>query len=147
LTCIFQTVRYVGEVKPHRGTWVGIELDEPKGRNNGAANGHQYFTTKMNFGVFTRPANIKVLLQAVQSPHVIVFLQILSDAQYLHLKALLGAKEMADRHVREVRAIASKAQSAAEALAALDSRSIKVPPLPRIDSKEVDPKLYLNDLK
>uniref|UniRef100_A0A1A9WDV0 CAP-Gly domain-containing protein n=1 Tax=Glossina brevipalpis TaxID=37001 RepID=A0A1A9WDV0_9MUSC len=34
------TVRYVGEVSGYKGTWLGIEWDDPRrGKHNGTVNG------------------------------------------------------------------------------------------------------------
>lgn len=37
------SVAYVGYPTFASGKWVGIILDEPKGRNNGTLRGHAYF--------------------------------------------------------------------------------------------------------
>lgn len=37
------TVRFVGEAKFAKDTWVGIELDEEKGKHNGSVQGENYF--------------------------------------------------------------------------------------------------------
>ncbi|TCD67400.1 hypothetical protein EIP91_012435 [Steccherinum ochraceum] len=56
------TVRFVGPTKfgSGDGTWVGIEYDEPIGKNDGSVQGERYFTCKPNFGVFVRPDRVKV---------------------------------------------------------------------------------------
>jgi hypothetical protein len=48
-------VRFTGLTKFAPGTWVGVELDLPEGRNNGSLNGMQYFDCKFNHGLFVRP--------------------------------------------------------------------------------------------
>ena len=40
--------------------WVGIELDEPTGRNDGSVNGVRHFTCEKNKGVFARPEKVGV---------------------------------------------------------------------------------------
>ena len=40
--------------------WVGIELDEPTGRNDGSVNGERYFTCEKNKGVFVGPEKVGV---------------------------------------------------------------------------------------
>lgn len=55
------TVRYHGSVYFARGVWVGVELDEPEGKNCGNVNGVEYFRCKENYGLFVRPQRIKRL--------------------------------------------------------------------------------------
>ncbi|KAF8634619.1 hypothetical protein AX15_000824 [Amanita polypyramis BW_CC] len=54
------TVRYVGETKFAKGAWVGVEYDEPMGKNNGSVQGEKYFTCRPNYGVFVRQDKIRV---------------------------------------------------------------------------------------
>ncbi|CAL1714440.1 unnamed protein product [Somion occarium] len=56
------TVRFVGPTKfgNGEGIWVGIEYDEPMGKNDGSVQGVRYFECKPNFGVFIRPDRLKV---------------------------------------------------------------------------------------
>ncbi|PSR82188.1 hypothetical protein PHLCEN_2v6111 [Hermanssonia centrifuga] len=56
------TVRFVGPTQfgNGEGTWVGIEYDEPMGKNDGSVQGVQYFSCKPNFGVFVRPDRVQI---------------------------------------------------------------------------------------
>nr|KAJ3419079.1 hypothetical protein HK105_007430 [Polyrhizophydium stewartii] len=45
-------LRFLGETEFREGVWAGIELDEPKGKNNGTVQGVQYFATEPKRGVF-----------------------------------------------------------------------------------------------
>ncbi|XP_013420578.1 CAP-Gly domain-containing linker protein 3-like isoform X2 [Lingula anatina] len=53
------TVRYVGETKFAPGTWYGIELDRPAGKNDGSVNGDRYFTCKPKHGVFAPSSRVQ----------------------------------------------------------------------------------------
>lgn len=54
-------VKYVGRVPDlNEGYFVGIQLDEPYGKNNGSFNGVAYFTCPNKYGVFARPSEINV---------------------------------------------------------------------------------------
>ncbi|TFK24263.1 dynactin [Coprinopsis marcescibilis] len=53
-------VRFVGPTSFQAvGTWYGIELDEPNGKNDGSVQGVQYFPCRPGHGVFVRLALIK----------------------------------------------------------------------------------------
>lgn len=52
-------VRYSGATSFSKGKWVGIELYEPKGKNDGSVYGVSYFTCKMGYGIFIRASQIK----------------------------------------------------------------------------------------
>lgn len=54
------TVRYVGPLGTKPGVFVGIELDEPLGRNNGSFEGKKLFECEENHGVFIRPKEVEV---------------------------------------------------------------------------------------
>lgn len=41
------------------GIWVGIELDEPKGKNDGSVKGVEYFKCAFPRGIFARPSQVK----------------------------------------------------------------------------------------
>ncbi|EYC43020.1 hypothetical protein Y032_0506g2675 [Ancylostoma ceylanicum] len=52
-------VAFCGEVQFAEGEWVGVILDEPRGKNNGTVQGVQYFTCEPNYGLFIRPTQLK----------------------------------------------------------------------------------------
>lgn len=70
-------VRFVGQTKFGKGIWIGIEYDEPFGKNDGSqvsyfsgcsgadvqtnsVQGERYFDCQQNYGVFVRPEKVTV---------------------------------------------------------------------------------------
>ena len=55
------------------GKWIGVILDEPKGKNNGTVQGKRYFSCPDNCGIFVRQsqvrghARLKFLVHRVES--------------------------------------------------------------------------------
>ncbi|XP_031336617.1 kinesin-like protein KIF13B isoform X5 [Photinus pyralis] len=47
-------VAYIGPTDFASGTWVGVELDAPKGKNDGSVQGIHYFTCRPKHGMFVR---------------------------------------------------------------------------------------------
>jgi len=56
------TVKYIGDVPevPGLGAWIGVELDEPTGKNDGTINGKEYWPCRPKHGVFVRPERVEV---------------------------------------------------------------------------------------
>ncbi|XP_039762314.1 dynactin subunit 1 isoform X3 [Pararge aegeria] len=61
------SIAYVGYPTFATGKWIGIILDEAKGKNNGTVRGHAYFRCEDNYGVFVRQTQIQ-LLDAEDNP-------------------------------------------------------------------------------
>jgi len=55
------TVRFVGETSFSTGIWVGVELDAPDGKHDGAVRDRRYFECGAHRGLFVRPAHVAVL--------------------------------------------------------------------------------------
>uniref|UniRef100_A0A336KRA6 Dynactin subunit 1 n=1 Tax=Culicoides sonorensis TaxID=179676 RepID=A0A336KRA6_CULSO len=51
-------IAYVGLTSFATGKWVGVKLDEPKGKNNGTIKGQTYFTCDENHGMFVRASQL-----------------------------------------------------------------------------------------
>ncbi|KAF5272853.1 hypothetical protein FQR65_LT00449 [Abscondita terminalis] len=47
-------VAYIGPTEFASGTWVGVDLDAPKGKNDGSVQGICYFTSRPKHGMFVR---------------------------------------------------------------------------------------------
>jgi hypothetical protein len=59
-------VRYIGGIEGKEGTWVGVELDDPKfGKNSGEVDGRRYFECATNHGLFIRSEQVEALPDAV----------------------------------------------------------------------------------
>lgn len=65
-------IRFVGTTSFQTGKWVGIELEEPQGKNSGVVQGKRYFECRINHGVFVRPSQVKVLLEEESDTEIIV---------------------------------------------------------------------------
>ncbi|KAM4771256.1 kinesin-like protein KIF13B [Rhinophrynus dorsalis] len=59
-------VRYVGPADFQEGTWVGVELDLPAGKNDGSVGGKHYFRCNPGYGVLVRPNRVKRATGAVR---------------------------------------------------------------------------------
>lgn len=57
------TVRFVGSTHFAAGDWIGIELDEPTGKNDGAVQGERYFECEHGFGMFIRPSAVVAVIE------------------------------------------------------------------------------------
>ncbi|GAB1598063.1 KIF13A isoform X15, partial [Argonauta hians] len=47
-------VQFIGNVHFASGTWIGVELDNPEGKNDGSVNGSRYFKCRSKHGIFVR---------------------------------------------------------------------------------------------
>lgn len=52
-------IRFTGETDFAKGSWIGVEYDEPVGKNDGSVAGRRYFDSKPNFGGFVRPEKVR----------------------------------------------------------------------------------------
>lgn len=61
-------IRYIGNASFAQGTWLGLELPDDKGKNDGSVNGERYFDCEPGHGIFVRPGSI---VKVVEHPPVI----------------------------------------------------------------------------
>lgn len=54
-------VAYIGTTTFSSGRWVGVVLDESKGKNNGTVQGRTYFSCADGHGIFVRQSQLKLL--------------------------------------------------------------------------------------
>ncbi|XP_015375874.1 PREDICTED: dynactin subunit 1 isoform X2 [Diuraphis noxia] len=59
-------IAFIGQTQFETGTWVGIILDEPKGKNNGSVKNRQgvsktYFECEENHGIFVRQSHLTLI--------------------------------------------------------------------------------------
>ena len=54
------TVRFVGKIPSlDDDLWVGVQFDEPVGKNDGSLDGVKYFDSKQNHGSFVKPKSVE----------------------------------------------------------------------------------------
>lgn len=53
-------IAFIGETQFSSGTWLGIILDEPNGKNDGSVQGVQYFKTSDKKGLFVRKEQVQL---------------------------------------------------------------------------------------
>ncbi len=51
-------IRFIGNTEFAEGLWIGVELDDPNGKNDGSVQGVVYFICKQNYGIFCRPTQL-----------------------------------------------------------------------------------------
>lgn len=64
------TVQFVGTTHFSTGDWVGIELEDASGKNDGAVQGQRYFDCPPGHGMFTRPSVLKIIDESTPKPAV-----------------------------------------------------------------------------
>ena len=55
------TIRYLGNPNFAAGDWVGVELEDATGKNDGAVQGERYFDCAPGYGMFIKPGAAHIL--------------------------------------------------------------------------------------
>lgn len=63
-------VRFCGTTAFSPGKWVGIELSEPVGKNDGSVKGVPYFSCQMNYGVFVKASQVRIVQDPLPTGNV-----------------------------------------------------------------------------
>ncbi|XP_060781636.1 dynactin subunit 1 [Neoarius graeffei] len=61
------TVAYIGNTLFASGKWVGVILEEARGKNDGTVQGKRYFTCLENHGIFVRQSQIQLVEDGVDT--------------------------------------------------------------------------------
>lgn len=67
-TELLGTVKFLGTTEFAAGEWLGIELDEKAGKNDGSVKGKQYFDCKPEHGIFVRPTAVTPVKVSMPAP-------------------------------------------------------------------------------
>ncbi len=62
------TVRFIGNTNFAPGDWVGIELEDDSGKNDGALQGHRYFNCPPGHGMFIRHSKLTIVDEKTPRP-------------------------------------------------------------------------------
>ena len=62
------TVRFAGSTHFAAGEWVGVELDDATGKNDGEVQGQRYFACPQGYGMFIRPNVATIIDQPTPKP-------------------------------------------------------------------------------
>ena len=60
-------VRFFGTTHFSSGQWIGIELDDDSGKNDGSVQGQRYFECEPGHGMFVRPDTVAIIPGATRS--------------------------------------------------------------------------------
>ena len=62
-------VRYAGTLEIASGSWLGLELPDRSGKNDGSVQGKRYFSCQQGYGIFIRKESVvRIVKQAPSVP-------------------------------------------------------------------------------
>ena len=67
-TGVKATVQFIGTTNFATGDWIGVELDDASGKNDGSVKGQRYFDCPPGHGMFTRPSTLKIIDESTPRP-------------------------------------------------------------------------------
>ena len=67
----YGTLKYLGKIHVAEGTWCGIQLDEPLGKNDGSVSGKRYFTCQQRYGLFSPLARVEKVTNEINQSQTI----------------------------------------------------------------------------
>lgn len=62
------TVRFAGQTHFQVGEWIGVELEERTGKNDGSVQGERYFDCPAGYGMFVKPMMATIIAQPAAAP-------------------------------------------------------------------------------
>lgn len=138
-------VRFNGQTSFAPGKWIGIELDEPLGKNDGTVQGVKYFTCKLPHGMFVRPSLVKLVTAtpepvALPPPSVSQKHRHVSEFQFVlrmlqPVKQVLGHQRTLSTGVSRVNSTRSLASSRSASPPRAGASNAPVPQSPAVRSR------------
>lgn len=64
----FATIRFIGETGFQVGEWIGVELEDDSGKNDGSVRGERYFDCEPGHGMFVKPAALALVADQPPPP-------------------------------------------------------------------------------
>ena len=64
------TVQFIGNTDFATGDWIGVELSEPSGKNDGSLEGQRYFDCLPGYGIFVKPYGLIIVDESTPRPNV-----------------------------------------------------------------------------